>query len=876
MRIAAARLALAALCLASGLSSPLRAELTIEASLGFDGFYTPGEWTPLRVTLSNMPAANDTREPVDLEGTLTALSLSYDDRPFTYAVDVDLPANSRKTVWLVVKAAAQRLTAPPEVRVEFRASNRRQRVEAVAQGRVAPRNSAIILIVRGEGQLETVRLPGITGSQSYTAAAVTEIPTHWAALSSVAAIFLTRTTPLNLGQPEIDALTEWVDRGGVLVVDGGAGRALAESSLAPLLPVAPSDTATYVPAGQGRFLPVTGRGAPLPEDATVLLRAAPRTGAQILWRNGPTGEVLAATRRQGLGHVAFVAWDLTSAAMAESQRALSSLASLVPPPATLLNRERFHQMILQNIAPDPSVSTPSLLLVLLLLAAYWLAVGPVNYLVLSRRRRIEWSWLTIPAIIAAFCALFYAIGALTRSGRDSLRHINVVSTAPGVSVARADALSLHFSASKQRLDFRPNIPSSALSQVSHWESPAFGASYQMNFGPPGQQIFPRPGFGVGNALLRDSGDPASVRFTGDVMALESQSLRQWSFAYLESQGAVDLGGAIHVSCEFIPGASAARFQLEGRVTNATPFTLRHTAILWGGTAALISAPGGEEGVLRPGETVDFSLPWGVDSLSAGVMHRTAYETRVDQGDQTHIRAATLRASFLDGVELEWLNTRRGRPALVAFGDRPLLAPEPNREVERVPDTTLFMVDLPLTVSKDVGFTLGGDLLPATYSVMAANDDAVRITSDWQQRPQLQVRDAQVLVTYRLPLAPGVGADIGSVSANLRFADSDTQWIRLFALDRTASEGDPWIAIPTHSEGGPGVGIPLTGEQRLDARRVVDAATGEITLMIDASPKPEARNFAYPQYANVDSLSLTVGGVLHPPAPESTIREENAS
>ncbi len=59
------------------------------------------------------------------------------------------------------------------------------------------------------------------------------------------------------------------------------------------------------------------------------------------------------------------------------------------------------------------------------------------------------------------------------------------------------------------------------------------------------------------------------------------------------------------------------------------------------------------------------------------------------------------------------------------------------------------------------------------------------------------------------------------------------------------------------------GSPNPGPHRLDAGRVVDPATGEITLLVRAAPKdPGARNVIQ-QHCSIRRLSLTVEGQVRP-------------
>jgi hypothetical protein len=648
------------------------------------------------------------------------------------------------------------------------------------------------------------------------------------------------------------------------VVDGAAGSALATVPIAALLPVETSERQMWALGSGNRFEPVAEGSTPLPDDSVVLLAARLRADAEVLWEQREE-QVLVAQRTLGLGQVSFVAWDLSNATMAANSRAERIIAGLVPSPASMIRHSRLHQIMLEGIAPDPGVTPPPWPLVLLLLLGYWVVVGPWNHLFLSRRKRIESSWFTIPAIIAAFCVLFYAVGYLTRSNEDTLRHINIALARPGTPISRTDAISLHFSATKQRVSYTPGRPESALGQISFWEAPTQGIQWMTGGFRPGRGFgrAPQPGFGISTGRLSglgNEGDPASVSQERLGMRLDDQLLRQWTFAYIESLGPADLGGTLDATCHYFFEPGSRHFGLRGTVTNNTDKALTHCALLWGDLSAPLSP-----GDIAPGESVSFDSLWRQDKENTGgPIRREDFESAIDTGDATHIRLASLRSIFLDGVEIDWLNPRTGQPHLVAFTDQPLLAPEPDRDVERELDHTMILLELPLEVTAASPYLLSSPCLPVTHTVQAAGDDDVRIGGGWDQPLRLEMRDADLLVTYSLPWSRSAQSVAGAVTADIDFEDSPTQHVRLFALDRVGADGPALIEVPVRvPDGVTPAGSPNPGAHRLDPGRVVDPATGEITLLVRTAPKdPGARN-AIQQHCSIRRLSLTVEGRVRP-------------
>lgn len=847
----------------------LPAKVEIEAEVGFDGFYIPGEWTPIQVLLSNLPDPTDSRPPQNLTGTLRVVTQSYTGRPFVHMREVDLPANSRKLIWLVIKAAAIQGNAPPIINVEYRADNRRGRADTAVAGRPLPVDSGLVLVVREPGRPAVLQLPGVSSSQSFTVASVPRLPDQWAALSGVVAIFLPRNTGVNLEPEEVEALRIWLEQGGVLVVDGGGGSTLMGSAIDELLPVDVGERTTYHVDGSGNFT-VSPPRADAPENRSAVLASATlREGSQVLWSNADGG-VLAAEKPIGLGRVAFLAWDLNNELMRAHPRAETILARLVPPPSSVMGQERFHQFVLSNISPDPSVSLPSLFLIFFLLLIYWIVVGPLNYFHLRKRKRIELAWITIPLIIIGFCGLFFAIGYLTRSNRDSLRHINVAVVQSGSATARVHSIALHFSAAKQRVDYRSSIPEATLSQVSFWETddaPLMALPQQRDqWGMPGQW-----GGGRNTAFnirgteslrsLRDSSDPAPIQQDSVGMELDNQLLRQWSFAYIESSAPVGMNGTLDVECSFAATQGQQGFQLQGHLTNNTDFSLEQVAVLWGGECWPIQR---EE--IGPGQTVEFTASQPGNASQGLSENRRLYEQSLLESDDTQIKLATLRGIFRDDSELPWLNPQSGRPHLIAFTDQPLLAPEPDREVERLDDITLLMMELPLEVADPEPFILTSPEIPLNYTIHASSDLAVRIDRAWGQSSEsmgVSMIDSNILVTYELPWAGDVDVDVTGVWANIECADSPDQIMHLWALNRLPGSGPEWIEVPIRPELNlQGPGYPISASNALDGRRVVDPITREVTLRVEATAR-EGRSTIGGSAARLTRLGLTVSGVARP-------------
>ncbi len=78
---------------------------------------------------------------------------------------------------------------------------------------------------------------------------------------------------------------------------------------------------------------------------------------------------------------------------------------------------------------------PSPMALFLVLASYVVVVGPINYMLLRSRRRLDLAWVTIPALTLAFTGLSYAFGLWLHGGTLQQTQYSVVRVPVGGGVA---------------------------------------------------------------------------------------------------------------------------------------------------------------------------------------------------------------------------------------------------------------------------------------------------------------------------------------------------------------------------------------------------------------------------------------------------------
>jgi hypothetical protein len=251
-----------------------------------------------------------------------------------------------------------------------------------------------------------------------------------------------------LSGEHFDALRTWLMLGGDLVIVGG-------SSGAATLGALPSDLLPYQPAAVVD-VPTsdlqTVLGTLPPSAASLAALAGTLERGTSLARSGSS--VIAARAPVGQGSASLIGFDVSAPWIAESAAA-NPFWSLV----FARSAAAMHQLvpadegfIVDVLGSLPSVQVPPFEMIALLLIAYVVAIGPLNYFALRRRDRREWAWLTMPATIVAFAVGAYGIGVFLKGGEVVVNQLAVVYGASGSDRGLADVYVGVFSPSRATFD----------------------------------------------------------------------------------------------------------------------------------------------------------------------------------------------------------------------------------------------------------------------------------------------------------------------------------------------------------------------------------------------------------------------------------------
>lgn len=433
------------------------------------------------------------------------------------------------------------------------------------------RTDAMVLVAstqEGEDALAVFRTALIPGPRRVwrveaLRADASALPDHMAGYDAFDAVVVSDLDPGDLPPERARALIEWVEAGGDLVVAFSGRRALPPE-LRALLPVerpGGADRAVERPLVALRAL--GGGIQEWPTDERVLCDdVVPAPGAEVL--AGPTDAPLVVRGRRGAGWVTYLTFPFDAAPLRRwPARPLFGGALVRLPRAELSGKldvpmvaPPLEELQLNLSEALATLTPPSALLIAPLLLLYLALVSPLNFMVLSRRRRLHLSQPAAAAVVLVFGGAFYGIGRVYKGTEDMITQVAVLELPTEAGRSRVDVMTGYYSTSQALVSAQ---------------------------GPPGAVIGPIAEEPTGREG-RIIDDPEGVRL--ESLTVATWSLRRFRSLRAEDRGAVALDLRLEDSI------------LRGSITNRTRMTLdAPTLLIPGGFVELTEA-------LKPGETLE--------------------------------------------------------------------------------------------------------------------------------------------------------------------------------------------------------------------------------------------------------------------------------
>jgi hypothetical protein len=121
--------------------------------------------------------------------------------------------------------------------------------------------------------------------------------------------------------------------------------------------------------------------------------------------------------------------------------------------------------VVQAVYQLPSLALPPITGLLVILGAYILIIGPINYLILKRLDRRELAWVTMPVLVLAFAAASFGYGSILRGTDVVINEIAIVRGAPDATEATANVYFGIFSPT--RSTYQVDVPQGAQLGFKH-------------------------------------------------------------------------------------------------------------------------------------------------------------------------------------------------------------------------------------------------------------------------------------------------------------------------------------------------------------------------------------------------------------------------
>jgi hypothetical protein len=417
---------------------PVRAasSIQIEARALVGGRYAVGGWMGISVTLVN------DGEPT--EGTLAAATESGAVQRF-----VEMPAGARKVVMLYLQPEAfQR-----QVTVQYQEPN--GTVKAIVETRVLEQASSQFAIVGdGPGTLRPQLSTGDgIGGPAPISLTLADLPERSEPLEGLSAIvWADDSSALNEAQRR--SIERWVANGGQLVVIGGPDWQARTEGFADILPL--EGLAAVDDVDQGPLASWAGADATATE-ATTVSTGTLREGARGLIR-AEDDTILASMRPLGGGRVILVGTDMATEAYRGWEGSPRLWARLLPTSGALeqffggFPPEESQNAMGTALGNLPSLEVPPAELLLVVIVAYILLIGPISYIVLRRMDRRELAWVTAPLLVVVFTACSFGIGNSMKGSEVIVNQISLIRSSGVGGAATIESYAGIFSPDRETYD----------------------------------------------------------------------------------------------------------------------------------------------------------------------------------------------------------------------------------------------------------------------------------------------------------------------------------------------------------------------------------------------------------------------------------------
>lgn len=688
-----------------------RVEMSVET--GFNGEVKYGSWAPIRITLTNNGSAIQGNVHLDVDR-----NANDGDWTGTVEAHVDLPQGTTKTLTLL--APSERVQAGQKL--VFTADGSKVTEANVRVNQLGPYEMTVgVLSTSPEAGkfLHGLKMGGGNRAPHIYELQPDVIPEVGIGLSSLDVLVLNNFPAETLNVNQVEAVKNWVARGGTLILGGGPGYEKSAQAFQELSPVDVSGTTTIDAVDVFQRQKEYGAELKFTSPLTVS-EGTLRPDAKALVAQD--GLPIVASKAWREGDVIYTAYNLTAPPIADwNGNAVWWESFLSGSRQYVTQFDRFPWSLRQSVDYNPSLQLPSPGGMAIAFLIYVLLVGPVLYLLLRRFDKRGWAWGVIPlcAVLVAFGV--YTYGAEKRSEAVMVHDVQVVKLYPD--------------------DFAELRGASAVFVPE-------GGTYTLRLP---NTVFAWPGRSDVTTTTAGDWNDSRVHITPEGTDVTFEKVEFWSLRKAYVEGYVN-GGQI-----------AANLTMEGErvvgtVTNETKWDLRDAHVLAGGQ---MSAIGG----LKKGETkqIDVKLD-PVPVRHPGLLSRQLLPTAGGKADEFRREVMLLQYLEHEGYHLQPFPSQ---VQLMGWTEQPVYE---STVAGRTSDQySLSLVIAPLEIRPDKDGKVvypKGSIIPA----VVATSGAVDIMPEG-----FNILQGTGSVTFRFDLNVEENVTLDKLNVELQGAVSKVEW-----------------------------------------------------------------------------------------------------
>ncbi len=396
----------------------------MSAEAAFDGYYKYGEWLPVWVELSNQGS--------DIAGEVR-VQVTGSQGTLVFSVPVELPSGSRKRIPVYVlpnnfsRELDVQFLSNDQLVTSQKTTVRPQANIAYFVGFISDERGALAL-------LNGIKLPGQERPKILVDVTLDELPERAEGLRAFDLLVFNDVDTTRLTPQQKTALAGWVQKGGQLVIGGGAGAQRTIAGIPESLLPARIVSSAEIDADALQPLSRFAQAEPIMSSGSLVAALAEPVNSRVIAGSAQMPMLFERTVSDGrvffsaldLTGVPFNGWPGTQAFWETIIGSSGVFPQNMPYDASI--RQWQANMLSYPLSNIPSLDLPSIQSVSILLLVYIFIVGPANYLLLRRQKRLHWAWITIPVITILFTGAAFGIGYGMRGTDLILNKIALVET----------------------------------------------------------------------------------------------------------------------------------------------------------------------------------------------------------------------------------------------------------------------------------------------------------------------------------------------------------------------------------------------------------------------------------------------------------------